>query len=56
MHGRNLAIPQRRTILYSRPGPHAMLEHAASEGAELGARQAREARGWYIRMTTDIFW
>lgn len=32
-----------------------MLEHAASESAELGAKQAREARGWYIGMTTDIF-
>jgi len=32
-----------------------MLEHAASESAELGARPAREARGWYIGMTTDIF-
>lgn len=25
------------------------------ESAELRAEQAREARGWYIGMTTDIF-
>jgi hypothetical protein len=32
-----------------------MLALRRDESAELRAKQAREARGWYIGMTTDIF-